>query len=282
MKLLYVTDLHGDKNKYEKIFDIAVEKEISLIVNGGDMLPKQCDRHREQPAFIKEYLRDYFQRLKEKEITYLAMLGNDDLLILDKLFSNVCSEFENVHDIAGSLVAVGGYEFIGLNFILDHPFGCKDRVVMEKNYIPQRQLSLVAGISNETDYDRIYNWLEYASTELPNMCDKLCSLPVPANPHKTVYIMHMPPAGLRLGQLRYQDLDIGSVDIYDFLKEKQPLLSLHGHIHESPETEKGRWINQICQTTCIQTGQTELYDSEMVYAEIDLLNGNYERKTIEI
>ena len=34
--------------------------------------------------------------------------------------------------------------------------------------------------------------------------------------------MHMPPAGLRLGQLRYQDLDIGSVDIYEFLKETLP------------------------------------------------------------
>ena len=45
-------------------------------------------------------------------------------------------------------------------------------------------------------------------------------------------------AGLRLGQLLYQDLDIGSVDIYEFLKAKQPLLSLHGHIHESPDTEK--------------------------------------------
>lgn len=45
-------------------------------------------------------------------------------------------------------------------------------------------------------------------------------------------------AGLRLGQLLYHDLDIGSVDIYEFLKAKQPLLSLHGHIHESPDTEK--------------------------------------------
>lgn len=92
----------------------------------------------------------------------------------------------------------------------------------------------------------------------------------------------MPPAGLRLGQLRYQDLDIGSLDIYQFLKHKQPLLSLHGHIHESPDTEKGRWINQILQTTCIQIGQTELYDSYMTYAELDLLKRKYERKVIEI
>nr|WP_288886996.1 hypothetical protein [uncultured Blautia sp.] len=40
MKILYVTDLHGDKNKYGKSLDIAVEKNIGVIVNGGDMLPK--------------------------------------------------------------------------------------------------------------------------------------------------------------------------------------------------------------------------------------------------
>lgn len=40
MKILYVTDLHGDKKKYSKILEVAIEKEIKVIVNGGDMLPK--------------------------------------------------------------------------------------------------------------------------------------------------------------------------------------------------------------------------------------------------
>lgn len=62
MHLLYVTDLHGDTNKYEKILEIAVEKNIKIIVIGGDMLPKQCDRHKEQPEFIKEFLRNLYYR----------------------------------------------------------------------------------------------------------------------------------------------------------------------------------------------------------------------------
>ncbi len=49
---------------------------------------------------------------------------------------------------------------------------------------------------------------------------------------------------------------------------------------KSPDTEKGKWINQIHQTTCIQTGQTELNDKYMVYAEIDLQEKKYERKVI--
>ncbi|MDN9572374.1 metallophosphoesterase [Clostridioides difficile] len=282
MKLIYVTDLHGDRNKYRKLLDSAIEKGINLIVNGGDMLPKQCDRHLEQPVFIKDFLREYFSELQKHDITYLAMLGNDDLLAVDKLFEKVCDEFENVHNIAGKMVCINGYEFIGMNHVLDHPFGCKDRVVTETHYIPQSQLSPVAGISNEYGYDRIYNWLDYSRSELPYMCDILKSLPKPTDSKKAVYIMHMPPAGLRLGQLLYQDLDIGSVDIYEFLKSRQPLLSLHGHIHESPDTEKGKWINQIFHTICIQTGQTELYDSKMIYAELDLQSENYTRKIVNV
>ena len=218
----------------------------------------------------------------EHRTVRVNMLGNDDLLSVDNLFEQTCGGFANVHNIAGKKIRIDEYEFIGMNQILDHPFGCKDRVVTETDYIPQRQLSLFAGISNEYGYDRIFDWLEYSKTELPLMCGILKELPEPESPKKTVYVMHMPPAGLRLGQLLYQDLDIGSVDIYEFLKAKQPLLSLHGHIHESPDTEKGSWMNQIGTTTCIQPGQTEFGDSSMVYAEIDLKSGVYARRIVNI
>lgn len=33
MKILYVTDLHGDKNKYRKSLEIAMKQEIRVIVN---------------------------------------------------------------------------------------------------------------------------------------------------------------------------------------------------------------------------------------------------------
>ena len=282
MKFLYVTDLHGDKDKYRKILEVAVNKGINVIINGGDMLLKQCNRHEEQPLFIKGFLNDYFKELKEHQIRYLCMFGNDDLQALDELFDSVCENYDNVYNIAGKKVIIDDYEFIGMNYILDHPFGCKDRVITEMGYIPQRQLSPIAGISNMYGYDKIYDWLEYSTTQLPHMYDVLNNLPVSTKPRETIYIKHMPPASLHLGQLQYQDLDIGSVDIYYFLKEKQPLLSLHGHIHECPDTQKGKWINGINNTICIQPGQTELHDMLMTYVEIDLLNEKYERNVILI
>ena len=282
MRILYATDLHGDKNKYEKLLNIAIDNNINLIINGGDMLPKQGARHKEQPVFINEYLRDYFSRLKLHNIKYLAMLGNDDLLSIDKIFDDVCNEFDNVYNIAQNKVNINGYEFIGMNHILDHPFGCKDRVVMEDNYIFQQQLMPHALLSNDTYYDKIYNWIEYATTQLPDMSDILNELPKPDNNDKTIYITHIAPSGLKLGQLFYQDLDIGSIDIHNFFKKIQPLLTLHGHIHESPDTQTGKWINSIHNTTCINPGQTEINDKILIYADIDLDNKIYKRKKIKI
>lgn len=68
---------------------------------------------------------------------------------------------------------INDYEFIGMNYILDHPFGCKDRVITEKDYIPQQQLSPVVGISNMYGYNKIYDWLVYSLAELPHMSDVL-------------------------------------------------------------------------------------------------------------
>lgn len=88
MKILYVTDLHGDKNKYRKSLEIAMKQEIRVIVNGGDMLPKLGERHTEQPLFIKGFLSNYFSILQEHNITYLNMLGNDRFAYLWIIFLN--------------------------------------------------------------------------------------------------------------------------------------------------------------------------------------------------
>ena len=119
MKILYVTDLHGDKKKYRKILDVAIEKEIKVIVNGGDMLPKQCDRHSEQSFFINGFLDEYFEELKKQDITYLAMLGNDDLLekFADEMFDNLCKRTDL--KMSAIWLAFGKFLYsMGIEFLL--------------------------------------------------------------------------------------------------------------------------------------------------------------------
>ena len=272
MRFLYVTDLHGDIAKYEQILDIALKENINLIVNGGDMLSKHGNRWEDQPTFINEYLKEYFDKLTKHNIMYLTMLGNDDLLSMDKRFDQLCDKYDNIYNIAQQKIHINGYDFIGMNYITDHPFGYKDRVVMEDDYNFQEQFHDPVFLSNDEDVDYIYNWKEYLKTNLPNMRDVLNDLPIPSDYSKTIYITHIPPANLELGMLKSQDLDIGSVEVYNFIKKHQPLLTLHGHIHEAPETKAGTWINTIDSSTCINPGQTEYQDNTLLYAYIDLEN----------
>jgi len=39
MRVLFVTDLHGSKWKYERLFEVAKDFKANVVINGGDMLP---------------------------------------------------------------------------------------------------------------------------------------------------------------------------------------------------------------------------------------------------
>jgi Icc-related predicted phosphoesterase len=45
------------------------------------------------------------------------------------------------------------------------------------------------------------------------------------------------------------DVHVGSIAIKRFIEERQPLLSLHGHIHEAPRLT-GAWRERVGRTHC--------------------------------
>ncbi len=262
MKVLYVTDLHGVKWKYEKILEIAKELQVKVVVNGGDMTPKNNNLFL-QDKFISQYLNDYFYRFNSAKIHYLCYLGNDDLKIFDKLFDDICSKYPFIHHLAQRKYKIGGYEFIGMNWIVDCPFRLKDRCRMDTDdYIFQDQLG-TALLSTCNGWNEIGNWFNYAKT-LPTIEEELNQLVFPNNMKKSVYVIHMPPSKLGLDRC-YDGMEVGSNAIYNFFKKHQPKLSLHGHIHESPDVTK-KWYAKLGNTICIQPGQ--LHD--LTYVLIDL------------
>ncbi|TFF87275.1 MAG: hypothetical protein EU550_03525 [Promethearchaeota archaeon] len=73
---------------------------------------------------------------------------------------------------------------------------------------------------------------------------------------------------------------VGSKAIYNFLSNPPyPLLSLHGHIHESPNIS-GVWKTKKGKTICIQPGQSHYYEDFVVYVIIDLKNMKFTRSQI--
>jgi Icc-related predicted phosphoesterase len=66
--------------------------------------------------------------------------------------------------------------------------------------------------------------------------------------------MHSPPFGTKLDFIQGEK-SAGSRSIEAFIEENQPLLTLHGHIHESPELS-GAYFDRIGETISINPGQS--------------------------
>jgi Icc-related predicted phosphoesterase len=262
MEILYITDLHGDIYKYNQSLKVARKADVAMVVNGGDMLPKSGSLF-DQGKFITGFLAGHFALFEKQGIFYLSFLGNDDLRIFDELFNEVCGKFSYVENIAQRKVDIGGYSFIGMNWVCDYPFLLKDRCRMDSNeYVFPEQMGK-AKLSTPRGYKTVDNWFEYAET-LPTMEDELERLPKPEDMSKVVYVIHMPPSGLGL-DVCFGGREVGSKSVYSFLQTKQPRLSLHGHIHESPRVS-GKWSAEIGETLCIQPGQM----GGLSYVMIDL------------
>lgn len=268
MKILFSTDLHGDTWKYRRMLEISKSLKVDVTINGGDMFPKTGDLFR-QDEFIEGFLKEYFACFEAEKIYYLCYPANDDLKIFDKLFEKVSSKFSYIIYLAQRKFEVDGYEFIGMNLVVDYPFQLKDRCRKDtKDYIFGMQLG-PGVLSAEKGFKHI-DWFAYANS-LPTCEDELNNLVCPQNFRKAIYIIHMPPANLGIDQCRSGE-NVGSIAVYNFLKKNQPLFSLHGHIHESPEVSK-KWMALLGKTVCIQPGQ----DPGFVYVVIDLRSMEFKR-----
>ena len=267
MKFIYACDIHGDTNKYEKLFKTAQKEDIKYMVLGGDLLPKRGIRVIIQPEFIRDFFEDYFKRLKENNIKCILIPGNDDLEKFDIEINELCEKYSNIYNIDNKKLDIEDVSFIGLSKVLDHPFGSKNRVLIEKNLKMQPQLSQDIYINRDTEVITISEWERYRETNIDKMEDILSSLPVVDKSRKTIYVLHNPPYGIGL-DVCGNGLQVGSKAITSFLEESNSYMSLHGHIHESPKIS-GLWYNKLGKTICIQPGQTELGEKECYYVIID-------------
>jgi hypothetical protein len=158
-----------------------------------------------------------------------------------------------------------------MNLVVDYPFRLKDRCRKDtKDYLFQRQFGKGLLSTNE-GWQELDDWFGYAET-LPSIADELEKLEQPEDITKTIYVIHMPPYSLGLDKCRNGE-EVGSKAVYDFLLKKQPLLSLHGHIHESPNVTNIWWA-WLGSTICVQPGQ---YDNRLTCVIIDMSSMTLER-----
>ncbi len=271
MNILYITDLHGHRRKYERLLQTARKHHARVVINGGDMLPHGSGPST-QGRFITDYLDAHFAAFDAAGIHYLCCLGNDDYATYDALFDATCDKYPHVANLAQRKVEIGNWEFVGMNWVVDYPFRLKDRCRMDtQDYVFQAQFG-TGLLSTPDGAQELTDWFAYAKT-LPTIEDELERLVRPKNMARGIYVIHMPPHKLGLDECA-PGPRVGSKAIYDFLLKHQPRLSLHGHIHESPQVS-GRWHAQLGHTTCIQPGQLKPF----TYVTIDLETMKFDRHT---
>jgi len=286
MKVLYFTDLHGSRWKRERIVELAIAQKVNVVIDGGDILPGDSTTF-DQEYFLRSQFTEFCRAMANNNVYYLTMLANDDPRIFDAQFNQILSENRRwLFNLAQARVFIDGYEFIGMNWVVDHPFRMKDRCRLDCAGAPiGGQLGVPYVFEGMAKKRLIYDWSSYIGG-LPTIMDELNGLPEPEDVNKTIYVIHMPPFGLKLGtvgrkkkvrikqrtRIKKMLVDLGSQSVRTFIEKKQPWLTLHGHIHQSP-TLTGVWKVQLGNTLCIQPGQKGSWSPDgdkLTYVLIDL------------
>jgi uncharacterized protein len=271
MKILHITDLHGNRWKYEASLNLAKLLEVSIIVNSGDLYPKDRELLKNgdlfnQDIFITGFLDRFLMECNKNNICYLLIPGNDDLLRFDRILNEVVSKYPNIYNVDQKIVSLDGYDFIGMSCVSDYPFQLKDRCRKDsKNFVFEKQFGPgLLSTGKHRTWSIIQDWIDYSSSIL-TMEEELNILPKPENPRRAIYIIHDPPDGLGLDEVNHSRR-VGSKAVRKFLEKNQPLLSLHGHVHESPRVS-GVWKAEIGETLAIQPGSERF----LPYVVIDLV-----------
>jgi Icc-related predicted phosphoesterase len=219
--------------------------DVKLAVCGGDILPVSGEK-----KFLTCFFPQWLKNMKDMEIRVLGMFGNDDFRYL------VChlDEFEKegiFTRIDGKLVEYHGWKFWGYNFVPELPFGLKDWVKLDYAGALRPVQYSAPVISSEKGFVFI-NDIEAFFAQRGTIEEDLEKVKFP-DPFHTIVVSHSPPYGTGL-DLCFDGRQVGSRSMFNFLLKEQPLVSLHGHIHESPLTS-GRWKIEIGNTIAIQPGQ---------------------------
>jgi Icc-related predicted phosphoesterase len=86
---------------------------------------------------------------------------------------------------------------------------------------------------------------------LPTIADELARLPA-TEASRTIAVLHSPPYNTRCDVL-YGGEHVGSRAVRRWIERTQPLLTLHGHIHESPKMS-GSFSDRIGSSVVVNPG----------------------------
>ena len=256
LNFFFVSDLHGSTQRYSSLFTKIIEEKPDAVFMGGDILPSGLMNMvtDNSPDFIQDILINGFNKvkdlLKNKYPKVFIILGNDDGKSDEERFKDISKKglWEYVH---GRKVAFNGYDIYGYSYVPPSPFLLKDWEKYDvSRYVDPGCVAPEDGShSKEVDKKKMQFLTIKKDLELLTQGENLS---------KAIFLFHSPPyktnldrAALDGKMIDYVPLDvhIGSIAIQRFIEEKQPLITLHGHVHESASIT-AYWSDRIGDTFC--------------------------------
>lgn len=253
---LFATDLHGRIARYERLFAAAEAERPAALLLGGDLLPGGPGEGltaTHYPDFWNDFLAPRLARLRSRAGSrVLVILGNDDprreeAALLDLAVRGLA---EHIH---GRWTELGGYRIGGYSYVPPTPFWLKDWERYDiSRFVDPGCISPEEGKRTLPVPPSEARWATIAA-------DLAALAPPDEDLSRSVLLFHSPPYQTRLDRAALDgmqvdhaplDLHVGSIAIRRFIESRQPLLTLHGHVHESARLT-GDWRDQIGATTCL-------------------------------
>lgn len=254
----FVSDLHGSLHRYECLRTRMVSEKPTAVFLGGDLLPHPMNLawrdSQKQTDFITDFLIPKFSAIKAQlgaqypEV--FLILGNDDPRANEPalLDGQKLGLWQYIH---GRKLAWEGFSIWGYSCIPPSPFMLKDwerydvSMFVDPGCVSPEEGGRTAGpTGRDIRFTTIALELEEMAAQEKDFS-------------RTILMSHCPPYKCNLDRADLDgkmvdhvplDVHIGSIAIQRFIQQKQPLLTLHGHVHES-RTLTGSWQEKFGFTT---------------------------------
>jgi Icc-related predicted phosphoesterase len=256
MDWIFVSDLHGKIERYESLFHLISDEKPQVVLMGGDLLPHEHLTYQsldiQHQDFIHGYLQKKLEMLKNQLGQYYPhiyiILGNDDPRLREVSILELAAEnlWQYLHY---RKMQFDVYTLYGYSYIPPSPFQLKDwekydvsRFVDPGCISPEEGFRTIPVTEDQKKFSTIQEDLERLAGE--------------DNLDKGIFLFHSPPYQTRLDRAALDnqmvdyvplDIHVGSIAIKRFIEQRQPLITLHGHVHESSRLT-GTWHDRLGRT----------------------------------
>lgn len=256
MECFFVTDLHGDIGKYRLLFRQILKDQPNMVFIGGDLLAGSFLRNsKHSEDIINNILAKGFYQIKQKlSLNYpsvFIIMGNDD----SKSEENLLIKYDKKgfwHYINQKHLVTNKLNIFGYSWVPPTPFLNKDW----ERYDVSRFVD-IGCVAPEAGYHTTkFSQIE---AEHRTIWEDLQEMTRGFDLTNAIVLFHAPPyqtgldrAALDGKMIDYAPLDVhvGSIAIKRFIEQYQPLITLHGHVHESFSITN-IWKEKIGRTICM-------------------------------